>query len=212
VKTKLAGQKQKKVPSIINADNPLFDQVDNLRIRAIVYAVMYSLAVFLDWEPAKLCWGQSNKAPPVVEKGSLVDCCSILPKIKKMPGTPLEAFKVMISAYVDAFLFEPANATKDRDVNNTNHPDGGEATNIVLPEYVLESPWVLSIFFEAFALNSPAIEISPGPSTRVCKGVGCGPRSFLELDGYFNCSICGDNSVYCRFSSSRHQPNMTQTT
>ena len=133
VKSKLAGLKQRKVPFIIDAAQPLFDKVDDPRLRAL-YAVTAGCDVF----PDGVYGLQASKILSVIKQqgganfNQLVQYFASVHQKKKMPGAHLEAIEAMILAYVDAFLFEPANATKDDDTNHTNHPDGGDATITVL--------------------------------------------------------------------------------
>ena len=54
VKTKLAGQKEKKVPFIINAVYPLFDQVEDPQIRAL-----YAVTAGCEW--LRSCYGREKR-------------------------------------------------------------------------------------------------------------------------------------------------------
>ena len=92
-----------------------------------------------------------------------------------------------LSAYVDAFHYEPANI--EREGVPTAPP----------PEYVCTTPTALPQFISAFALGAPQIIITPGPTTMVCKGVGCGSHTFLELESFHICGVCQDSSPCCRF-------------
>ena len=153
-KTKATAQKEKtKVPFIIDAIHPLFDQVDNPHLHAL-YAVTTGFDVFpggiFGLGASKIISATKQQQAingGKVEFNQLVHYfAGIHQKSKMCGGTPIETVEAMILAYVDAFLFEPANAMKDGDTRyTTNKHDGedGNTTIIVLPEYVSETPSVL---------------------------------------------------------------------
>jgi hypothetical protein len=199
--------KRLKVPCIVEAVYPLFDQVDNPHICAL-YAVTAGCDVFpggiFGLGASKIITAAKQQLAAnggMVEFSRLVHYFAKVHKKKKLPLASLETIEAMILAFVDAFLYEPANTREHNANNNFSDGSSSEATiNPVPPEFVSdETPRTLPKFIEAFAMNRPGIALSSGPSTRVCKGVGCGEHVFLEMDGYYSCSICGDGAVFCRF-------------